>query len=252
MSRAYVKPLTFGRMGNFLFQAACAMSYAWRHGLEYTLPNTTNDAKWNPIYLQHLVKPFDSSLPEVLIEEKGFNYQQLPFKEEWREKNIILKGYWQTERYFEEYRDEIIAAFGYEWYPLPGVVSVHIRRGDYLTIKRNGRLKHPLIGIDWIEKAMGMFSNCTFRFFSDEINWCIQNFEHRKDCHFSTGQDEERDLTDMSCCEHHICSASTFSWWAAWLNQNPRKRIIMPKHWLSPGWGGLNTSDIVPPEWERV
>jgi len=56
----------------------------------------------------------------------------------------------------------------------------------------------------------------------------------------------------MSCCEHHICSASTFSWWGAWLSQNPNKKVIMPKLWFIPGWGGHDVKDVVPPEWIRI
>lgn len=252
MNKTFVKPLTYGRMGNFLFQAACAMAYAWRHGLRFTLPNKTNDPVGNPIYLQHLAEPFDDKLPHVLVTEKKFTYQHLPFQEEWRSKNIILDGYWQTEKYFKEYRAQILEAFGYAWHPQAGIVSVHVRRGDYLTIKRNGQFKHPPVPKEWIETAMTSFPGCRFRFFSDDIAWCEQEFGHRKDCTFSKGRTEEKDLVHMSWCEHHICSASTFSWWGAWLNQNPSKRIIIPKHWFSPGWGRLDTSDIVPPEWERI
>jgi hypothetical protein len=254
MNKTFVKPLTYGRMGNFLFQAACAMAYAWKHGLEYTLPNSTNDATWNPIYLQHLVRPeFNDNLGHVVITEKKFNFQDIPFKEEWRgAKNIILDGYWQSERYFSEYREQILKAFGYQWFSLPRVVSVHVRRGDYLTIMKAGRLKHPAVPKEWIEEAMALFPNHIYRFYSDDIAWCREAFGNRFDCGFSDGKSEEYDLIDMSTCEHHICSASTFSWWGAWLNRNPYKRVIMPKHWLSPGWGGLDTRDVVPPEWERI
>ena len=253
MNKTFVRPLTFGRMGNFLFQAACAMAYAWRHRLEFSLPNTTNDAFGNPIYLQHLCQPeFNDNLPHVVVTEGKFTYQTLPFKEEWRHKNIILDGYWQTEKYFKEYRDRIITAFGYEWKPAPQLVSVHVRRGDYLTIKKNGKFKHPPVPKEWLETAMALFPGYGFRFFSDDIGWCEQEFGSRNDCTFSKDKPIERDLVHMSWCAHQICSASTFSWWGAWLNQNPNKRVIMPKHWFSPGWGRLDTSDIVPPEWERI
>ena len=228
------------------------MGYAWRHGMDFTLPHTTDNPKWNPIYLGHLAKPFNSNLPSVTLTEGPFNYQELPFKEEWRDKNIILDGYWQTEKYFKEFRDRIISTFGYPWKLRHGTVSVHVRRGDYLEIKKGGQFKHPPVPKEWMEAAMALFPGWHFIFFSDDINWCQITFSGRKDCSFSKGVDEVSDLIEMSCCEHQICSASTFSWWGAWLNQNPKKRIVMPKHWLSPGWGGLDTSDVVPPKWERM
>lgn len=250
-AKPMVKPLTYGRMGNFLFQAATAMAYAWRHGLEFSLPSETKSAKHNPIYLQHLVNPlWSDGFEQVVIEEKQFCFQELPFKEEWRYKNIILDGYWQTEKYFKEYRDRILAAFGYpyEGDRWKGFVSIHVRRGDYLKLKN----KHPEVPASWIQAAMRKFPGHHFCFFSDDIQWCQFAFGGRQDCSFSEGHDPETDLIRMSWCEHQICSASTFSWWGAWLNRNPNKRIIMPKLWYMPGHGGLDTKDIVPAQWERL
>lgn len=242
-----VKPITAGRMGNFLFQAATAMAYAWKHGLEYTLPDTTNNAFHNPIYLQHLVNPkFDPNLPSVTIQEKQHTYQDLPYKSEWEGKNIFLKGWWQTEKYFKEYRDRIIAEFGFPWKLLKNSVSVHVRRGDYLTLTE----KHPPVTKEWYLKAMERFPNHNFTFFSDEPEWCSRNFRG-KNISISTGNSEVTDLIAMSCHAHHVCSASTFSWWGAWLNQNPDKKIIIPKLWFQPG-RKEDTSDIVPESWIKM
>lgn len=248
-----VKPITYGRMGNFLFQAATALAYAWKNGIDYTLPSETKDPKWNPIYLQHLVnKNWNPRLPVVAIEENGHLYQELPFDPRWKgERNVTLNGYWQTEKYFKAYRENILEAFGFQYYThLKGVVSVHVRRGDYLRIKRDGVFKHPTVSKEWILEQMAKFPDHRFIFFSDDIPWCIQEFG--RDHSFSEGRSETIDLEIMSSCEHHICSASTFSWWGAWLNQNPQKRVIMPKYWFHPGWDKLDTSDIVPLSWERV
>lgn len=244
-----VKPRTYGRMGNFLFQAAAAMGYAWRHGMEFTLPNTTRDPVHNPIYLQHLVNPWwDESLPQVVIDEKTHGYQELPFQEDWRGKNIILNGYWQSEKYFLSFRDRILEAFGYPWILRREVVSVHVRRGDYLRLTQ----KHPPVPKEWYEEAMRKFPGYRFCFYSDDIAWCEETFGHRDDVSFSKGQDEEQDLISMSCCEHHICSASTFSWWGAWLNRNDEKHIIIPRLWFQPGYRKTDTKDIVPETWERL
>jgi hypothetical protein len=236
-------------MGNFLFQVATAMAYAWKHNLEFTVPNTTQDPHSNPIYLQHLVNPrWDSRLAPVKVTEYGHNYQVIPFQEAWRSRNIILDGYWQSERYFAEYRDRLLEAFKYPWESWKGVVSFHVRRGDYLRLQR----KHPPVTVNWMEKAMSKFPGYHFLFFSDDLVWCNQAFGGRKDVTISTRRSEEQDLIRMSWCEHHICSASTFAWWGAWLNRNPNKRIIIPNWWFTPGYCGLNTSDIVPPSWERM
>jgi len=243
-----VIPKTYGRMGNFLFQAACAAAYAWRHGLEFTVPAVSRNPKHNPVYLPHLVNPkYNGSLNKVDIVEHGHTYQELPFEEEWRPLNIVLDGYWQTEKYFKEYRDRILKAFAFPWAPLPGFVSVHVRRTDYLKLAH----KHPPVPKEWIDGAMERFPGFHFIFFSDDIPWCEANYHHRKDVTFSKGRSEVSDLIYMATCEHHICSASTFSWWGAWLNHSPNKRVIMPKRWFMP-LRPENTSDIVPLEWERI
>jgi hypothetical protein len=250
-----VIPRTYGRMGNFLFQAAAAAAYAIDYGLEFTVPTTTADAKWNPIYLQQLAHPeFNPNLDSVVIKEKHeFHYVPIPFEARWRQFNIVLDGYWQSEKYFEKHRDAILKLFGFRWSPKPNHISVHVRRGDYLTIRRNGMLKHPAVTQHWIHDQMAKFPGARFIFFSDDLPWCEEAFHNRKDCAFHHGSTEVDDLVGMSWCEHHICSASTFSWWGAWLNQNPQKRVITPKHWLTPGWNNhQHTEEIIPERWERA
>lgn len=262
-----------GRMGNFLFEAASSLAYAWDHNLPFTTPHTTNDPHWNPLYLRHLKnEAYDPKLDTVEIREASFCYHPRPFKPEWKDgHNILFNGYWQTEKYFAKYRQRIIETFGFPWSPTRDTVSVHVRRGDYLTIKRNGMFKHPPVPKEWLEAQMAKFPGATFFFFSDDIGWCNEQFGKRRDVvlnsklllfsdeslfqigkRFEGVSDIELDLWAMSCCEHHICSASTFSWWGAWLNRNARKRVLMPKHWITPGWCNLDFSDVVPKEWERV
>lgn len=252
-----------GRLGNFLFEAASCMSYAWDHGLDFALPATTNSPKWNPVYLPHLQGKLDPNRPKVVVQEKTFAFHQREFQTVWRQGyTIYVNGYWQTEQYFKKYRERILELFKYPWFPAAKMVSVHVRRGDYLTIKKGSMLKHPPVTKEWYERQMAKFPGRVFVFYSDDLDWCRQTFGHRPDVKFGehwsgpcgnfTASPEEQDLVCMSCCEHHICSASTFSWWAAWLNRNPKKRIIMPKHWITPGWSDLDFSDVVPAEWERA
>lgn len=244
-----VKPLTYGRLGNFMFQISTGIGYALKNGLEFTIPNKTNSPFWNPIYLQHLVNPnWIENEDQIIINENGHQYQDLPFQEEWRDKNIILNGYWQSEKYFKEYRKELLNFFGFNWELKDGLVSVHVRRGDYL-IHTN---KHPPVTKEWYEQAMNMFDGKRFKFFSDDINWCKETFGNRSDCEFSTNTNELDDLIEMSHSEHFINSASTFSWWGAWISQNPNKKIVLPKLWFVQNWDTCETKDIVPDEWIKL
>ena len=99
-----------------------------------------------------------------------------------------------------------------------------------------------------------------FLIFSDtarDIQWCRDNI--RPDwlaperLHFSDGHTDLQDATLMSCCDHNIIANSTFSWWAAWLNTTPGRRVIAPRSWSNPGNAGkMTTTDLIPPSWEII
>jgi hypothetical protein len=54
----------------------------------------------------------------------------------------------------------------------------------------------------------------------------------------------------ISRCKHQIISNSTFSWWGAWLNQNPEKIVVAPNVWYKDP--NLDTSQLIPKEWKRI
>lgn len=239
----------YGRLGNVLFQTAHTIALALKNGQEFSVPNKTNDPFWNPLYLQHLVNPkYIQGKEDVLINEHGMRYQEIKWDDSWKDKQVVLNGYWQTEKYFKDYRGEVVFLFGFPYSKREGVVSVHVRRGDYLL----HTAKHPYYGKDWYERAMSLFPGKMFKFFSDDLKWCKDNFGDRGDCIFSTNTNEIDDLIEISCCESNINSSSTFSWWGSWLNQNPDKIVITPELWFTPGWDGYDTSDIVPETWVKL
>lgn len=241
------KPI--GRLGNYLFELFATIAYVKKHGLEFSAPGITNDQLWNPIYFPNLINPkFDQGRADIIINEKIlFKYDEIPFKEEWRDKQIVLRGYWQNPMYFEEYREEILKAFNLPSKINIDTVSVHVRRGDYLNLKE----KHPEVTKEWYEEQMKLFPKHEFVFFSDDIQWCQQQFGGRIDCTFAIRNSELEDLILMSQCEHFINSASTFSWMGAWLSQSKDKRVIVPKRWMSESHSNQWTEEIVPKEWER-
>lgn len=236
-----------GRFGNWFFECCTALAYSLRHGVEFHAPNGENThPHFSPTYCHHLCNPnWNPRLEPVRLWENGHQYRPLPFEEHYRNKNVIIEGYRQSEKYFKDYRNEILGLLNFHYEKKEGIVSVHVRRGDYVHL----RSKHPEVTKEWYESVMSLFPDKKFKFFSDDIKWCKDNFGSRDDCEFSDNNgDVILDITEMSCCEHNICSPSTFAWAAMWLNRNEKKTVIFPNFWFTEGWDNLDTSDIVP-EW---
>lgn len=234
----------YGRLGNNLFQKAAAIGYAMKHEMVYvTCPITTMKAV---------------NFGHKTLKEQSHNYSELPFYPHWTNRSIILDGYWQSEKYFGHCREEVLKAFGYEWEPLNGVCSIHVRRGDYLLYPD----KHPVITDVYIDQAISYIRHKTgvnlFMVFSDDIPYCqeVINSKIYPSCRFDYSEriDQNRDLEFMSRCEHNIISNSTFSWWGAWLNHNPDKVVISPSkdNWFGPGNAHLDTSDLIPDSWIQI
>lgn len=241
-----------GRMGNFLYECATSLAYALKHDLNFTVPHYTTDTFWSPIYLKNLQdNSYDHNLERVELWENGHEYQELPFQEDWRHKNIIIHGYRQSEKYFNDYKKEILYLFNFP-YEKKDVCFIHARYSDYLTIPG----KHIIIDEEYIVKGMSLIKEKTglnrFKIFSDNLILFKERHGHLYDFEYSTNTNEVDDLIEMSCCHSSINSSSTFSWWAAWLNQNPDKVIVTPKDWFQPGWMNMNVSDIIPETWIKI
>lgn len=161
--------------------------------------------------------------------------------------DVYLHGYWQTEKYFASIVDEIRRIYRFpdlfsdcqrrmlEKITAKHSVSVHIRRGDYL--------KRPdiygTVGLEYYKNAMEYIQerkeNVHFYIFTDDIPWVKQNFKGNNITVVENESDDllirNLDMALMAECEDNIIANSSFSWWAAWLNQNQDKTIIAPKEW---------------------
>lgn len=114
-------------------------------------------------------------------------------------------------------------------------VGVSVRRGDYLRLPR----RHPFVGRDFLRRAVEAFpEGAAYLVCSDDIPWCKaffarQRFPGRR-FHFVEGMSPLWQLWAQSLCAHNIISNSSFSWWGAWLNTMPGRRVLAPLRWFGP------------------
>lgn len=177
-------------------------------------------------------------------------------------------GYHQSYRYPEMVKEELLSDFKFniknndeiaqlsEMMMQSGeTVSVHFRRGDYLTESGN-RIYGNICTDEYYQRAIDFISvkvvNPIFYFFSDDIDWVKKKYNNMNAVFIEKEMFQEYedwyDMYVMSQCRHNIIANSTFSWWGAWLNQNPGKIVVAPKKWLNNNAG----RDICPANWIRI
>lgn len=236
-----------GGLGNQMFQISATIALALRNGTDYKIPRTFNDPKRKIMF--HHFPP--ASHHEILstYNEPHFHYQAIPYQE-----GLCLNGFFQSEKYFNDYRSEVINAFNIPKKTKEGVVSIHIRRTDYLGIQDY----HPVMTMEYIGTALAHFVGrglSRFMVFSDDMNWCVSNLNvmNFPMCQFeySIGRTEIEDLSHMAACDHNIIANSSFSWWGAWMNQNPHKIVIAPQTWFGSA-ASHDTKDLLPEAWIKI
>jgi hypothetical protein len=244
-----------GRRGNQYFIAAAAIAYALKHDLDLHIPDhTLDDQAWPPL-ITDMVNPDFKERPVVTLKEEHFNYRKLPFDDSWRFANICLDGYYQSYKYFEGYRKEILSAFRLQESTREGWTGIHVRRGDYLKYPT----MHPVVTARYIREAVELMpGRQKFMICSDDMAWCKKYLDGllfgKRYFEYAEGGSEWDDLVSLMRCEHLIISNSTFGWWAAWANSNPSKIVITPgaAKWFGVDYSHMDTSDLIPREWIQL
>lgn len=178
---------------------------------------------------------------------------------------VVLEGYFQSERYFLEFADQIRAELAI---PAPldqasletgrriretQATALHLRRGDYVSDPR-AQARYASCPLSYYHQAMERVPGCGPVFvFSDDLDWAQQNLRPIKPLVFPDRSAPRSGLTDfwlMSQAQHHIIANSTFSWWAAWLGRSERGITIAPARWFNDPQ--FDDTDLVPRDWIRL
>jgi len=273
-----------GRLGNQMFQFASTIGIGGKLGIgvKFPIENCTKLEKAGPFIPEKnenmevkcdLLECFDID-PSYFTELDGMGissyYQEASFKYDPGILNIrdsmTLIGYFQTEKYFLEHRDLILSQFTFkpQYFKSASdyvqsirrnnidkrIVSIHIRRGDYVMYPNH----HPVCSKLYYRTAIDLIKSeipdVKFLIFSDDPEWCKTEF-FGEDYIISDLADQYLELCAMSLCDHHIIANSSFSWWGAWLNKNSDKKVIAPSKWFGPAIDH-DTSDLYCQNWIKI
>ncbi|MHA6263005.1 alpha-1,2-fucosyltransferase [Arenibacterium sp. CAU 1754] len=272
-----------GRLGNQMFQYAAARGLAARVGTQVALDARGALARGEGV----LTRVFDLPLAEParlpperrehpiryamwrygglapkFRREQGLGYNRQI--EHWGD-GTYLHGYWQSERYFDHIADDIRSDFTFPAFSNVQnadmaarigdslAISLHVRRGDYLTLGAHVLCDHAYYEAALARMLDGLEGTPTVFVFSDDPDWAKANLPlpcEKVVVDFNGPETDFEDMRLMSLCQHNIIGNSSFSWWAAWLNASPGKRVAGPAKWF--GDPKLSNPDILPSRWITV
>lgn len=235
-----VSSRTCGRLGNFLFQFAATYSHAKKNGFDYCMPKRSmNERLWPTPKFKNI--KYCGPQPGKIYMEKSPAYSPIP-----DEDNLILEGYWQSEKYWHELNKEIAEVLEFEHKP-SDYVSLHVRRGDYLQFQD----QFPVLPIEYYRNAFDyakQHGQSYFKIYSDDIKWCQRAFNtdlfNDVQITYSTGKSAIDDMRDMFNGAGLIIANSSFSLFPALLRSDNPIVIAPAEHrWFGPKNKHLDSKD---------
>ena len=272
-----------GRLGNQMFEYAAVRGIAARHGYDWCIPpfyrTGIENYSLNQCFKLESVKEENLNFIEHFqyVGERFFHFDQELFDQ--CPDNVSLHGFFQSEKYFQHISDEIRKDFTFHdehLEPCKEFISqfdgqepimLHVRRGDPNLVDPRGFKwayvncsdQHPVQPLEYYQQALGHFNDDQpVIVFSDSPEW-VKEQEFFDDDRFFISEPQDKysdgsylpyvDLCLMSLCSHAIIANSSLSWWGAWLQSNPSKKVIAPKMWFGPAYADKNTADLYLKDW---
>jgi len=182
-------------------------------------------------------------------------------------KNIYLDGLWQNEKYFKNFRKDILNLYHFNVIKYKEInihflkkinfsesVCLNVRRTDFIN-----NPEHNVVNIEYYKNAISKLKNIIGKnfkvfVFSDDLDWCKKNFDFIENKEFVDHKYAGYKFYDylylMSCFKNFIIPNSSFAWWACWLSRHNDKIILTPEKWS--GLVDESLIEIIPPDWLRI
>jgi hypothetical protein len=273
-----------GGLGNQIFQIFATISYGIKSGNQFKFlslhklgggTTTTRYTFWESFFSN--LKPFlitELPLNVEVIRENGFPYNVIP-NSKLVKKDIMLFGYFQSYKYFQNNYDVLCKVIGVEKMKetllekvslsneyLNNTIAMHFRIGDYKKVQH----VHPLATYNFYERALSQIqllnlnTNLNIMYFCEDddvedvlitINKLSTKFPNYTFIRGESSLQDWEQMLLMSCCHHNIIANSSFSWWSAYFNSNNDKIVCYPSVWFGETINN-DTKDLCPPDWVKI
>jgi hypothetical protein len=276
-----------GGLGNQLFQIFATISYGKKYDRSVIFPyseelrtGTIRNTYWHSFlkgllpfttYGENMYKKNTELMIYPILREQGFQFQNLA---DVANDNVILDGYYQSYKYFENDIDFIYQQISLKdlqqqvkdksasYFTGDTNVSMHFRIGDYKAIQDC----HPVMTYEYYHKALSQIeTGCPGKkinvmYFHETVDTTDVNIiinklkQEHSSVQFTRVKDELSDWEQvllMSCCNHNIIANSTFSWWGAYFNTNNNRIVCFPSLWFGSRLSH-NTKDLFPSDWVKI
>lgn len=270
-----------GGLGNQMFQYAfgLSMNTKYKFNVTYDMSFYKNKLIHDGILINRVfnLSYFVEASPREIFQKKDFlpllkirKKIDLVRKKHFIEKKFLnaydnlskysyFEGYFQNPTYFSDIQSVIKNEFLFskdlskknmetlKLIEVSNSCSVHIRRGDYLKLSQYDNI----CTFDYYNKAFTIIEKSNdsilYVFFSNDIAWCKNNFADKNAIFvdWNTTSNSYIDMYLMSKCKHNIIANSSFSWWGAYLNDNPKKIVIAPSKWINNDSGNPSLIDWI-------
>jgi hypothetical protein len=243
-----IQPKLWAQTGNQAFMCSAAIAHALKMNTTYSIPKKTISPGLWRTYFSHL--PETKSATLHYYKEKRHCYDPLPEVD-----SLTIEGYWQSEKYWHGYKEQIAEALGIVFTPRE-YVSIHVRRGDYLLYPD----QFPVMPMEYYYDAIEHFRSkgfIKFRVYSDDIPFCKTqiNTVYIKgiEVAYSNIRDPLTDMKDMYNAAGFIIANSSFSLFPALLRpDNPMVIAPAENRWYGSKAKHLETCDLMPERFIKI
>jgi hypothetical protein len=273
-----------GGLGNQIFQIFATISYGIKSGNQFKFlslhklgggTTTTRYTFWESFFSN--LKPFLITVLPLNVEvirENGFPYNVIP-NSKLVKKDIMLFGYFQSYKYFQNNYDVLCKVIGVEKMKetllekvslsneyLNNTIAMHFRIGDYKKVQH----VHPLATYNYYETSLTHITSANtnekinIMYFCEDddkedvlviINKLSTKFTNYTFIRGESSLQDWEQMLLMSCCYHNIIANSSFSWWSAYFNSNNNKIVCYPSVWFGETINN-DTKDLCPPDWVKI